>query len=179
MTEWRDISGFEGRYQISNDGRVFSTPKLVAVGKNGGTTTRGGFELRQYKMKNGGHLRVYLSNSESKKVAKLVHRLVAETFINNVHNLPVVHHKDSNPENNHVSNLEWSSVGENTAYCTTRRIGNQKGEANSRAFLEDKTIMAIRVRFAECCNASQVAREFKISKRHAHSICHRKSWTHI
>ena len=179
MAEFHDISGFEGRYQVSTDGRVFSIPKVVAVGKNGGTTTRGGFELRQYKMKNGGHLRVYLSNAESKKVAKLVHRLVAETFINNAINLPVVHHKDSNPENNHVSNLEWCSIGDNTAYCTTRKIGNQKGAANSRAILDDKTIIAIRARFAECCNASQVAREFRISKRHAYSICHRKSWAHI
>lgn len=55
-----------------------------------------------------------------------VHRLVAETFIPNPENLPIVHHKDRNKHNNHVSNLAWVSYKDNIE--TDSAVEPRKGE---------------------------------------------------
>lgn len=54
------------------------------------------------------------------KKAKLAHRLVAEAFIPNPHNLPMINHKDENPSNNKVNNLEWCDAKYNSNYGTSR-----------------------------------------------------------
>lgn len=62
-----------------------------------------------------GYMRIAFSVN-GKFVNKYVHRLVAQTFIKNQDSLPEVNHKDSNPTNNNVSNLEWCSHSYNIQY---------------------------------------------------------------
>ena len=112
MEEWRDIEGYEGLYQISSLGRVKSFPR---------PTTPGGI-LKTIKRKDG-YCSIKLSkNGKVKKV--LVHRLVAKAFIPNTNNLPIINHKDENPLNNNVDNLEWCDNKYNGNYGTVKeRIG--------------------------------------------------------
>lgn len=56
----------------------------------------------------------YRLSKDNKKKMFYAHRLVAEYFLPNPDNLPVVNHKDGNKLNNHVSNLEWVSYSENS-----------------------------------------------------------------
>lgn len=56
---------------------------------------------------NGGHLRISLTNDDNKKTKKYIHQLIAEAFIPNPNGYDVVHHKDHNPYNNTIQNLEW------------------------------------------------------------------------
>ena len=97
----KDIPGYEGMYQISNLGNVYS----CRAGKNlkGGTVSYG-------------HKMVLLSKNGIRKPF-LVHRLVAEAFIANPDNLPIVHHIDENPKNNSIENLKWCTQKENVRYC--------------------------------------------------------------
>lgn len=83
------------KYDVREDGRVFR---------------ENGVELSQWKS-NTGYMKVRFYGK--KNVDKYVHRLVAEKFIPNPDNLPVVKHKDDNKLNNHVSNLEWGTHAEN------------------------------------------------------------------
>ena len=99
---WKPVIGYEGLYKISNMGRVksikFNKEKILFLQKD------------KY-----GYLRVGL-----RKMGKLknyfVHRLVAEAFIPNPNNLPIVNHKDENKQNNCVENLEWCTVKYNNSY---------------------------------------------------------------
>ena len=88
---WKNIKGYEGLYQVSNYGRVKS------LHKNG-------------KIINGyidgkGYMHVALSKNGKKKWFRM-HRLVAQAFIPNHDNLPIINHKDENKLNNRVDNLE-------------------------------------------------------------------------
>lgn len=109
--EWKDVTGFEGLYQVSNLGRVKSMPKRG----------HGEIILSPSKDKDG-YLLVYLYSNRRKFACK-VHRLVAKHFIPNIYNLPQVNHIDENKQNNIVTNLEWCTSSYNNSYgigCVNR-----------------------------------------------------------
>ena len=97
---WKDIPGFQGRYQAKANGlirSVISTPVVLKTMKQ-----RGGYQ------------RVFLYLPYSVKVECFVHRLIAITFLSNPNDLPFVDHKNGLKLDNRVENLEWVSVQENT-----------------------------------------------------------------
>lgn len=102
---WKDIKGYEGRYQVSNLGRVWS---IISQKYLVGGTNHGGYHSVQLTAKNGKMKREY------------VHRLVALAFIPNPLGLPQVNHKDENKDNNSVDNLEWCTAKYNNNYGTCR-----------------------------------------------------------
>lgn len=95
---WKDIKGYEGLYQISNYGRVWSIrkQKYLKGDKN-----------------SAGYLRVLLTAKNGKTKREFIHRLVALAFIPNPENKPQVNHIDANIENNKAENLEWNTSKEN------------------------------------------------------------------
>jgi hypothetical protein len=122
---WKDIKGYEGQYQISNKGRVYSIPRIIKK-SNGKTQFVRGRILKAY-IKQHKYLEVNLCiNGKGKWY--LVHRLVAEAFIPNPNNLPQVNHKDENKLNNNVDNLEWCTPKYNTNYgdAQERKIATRK-----------------------------------------------------
>lgn len=108
MEIWKDIKGYEELYQISSFGRVKSLPRMMKKRKCE--------EIIKTPSKvPKGYLRIGLCKNGDIKYYS-IHRLVAEAFIPNPNNLPCVNHKDCNPQNNEVSNLEWVSYKENNSY---------------------------------------------------------------
>lgn len=112
---WKDIKGFEGFYQISNFGRVKSLDRFV-----NGNHINCDYQFVKGKMlklrKNRcGYWVVMLRKNRAFKTV-LVHRLVAEAFIPNPNNLPYINHKDENPANSVVTNLEWCTAKYNLEY---------------------------------------------------------------
>lgn len=118
---WKDIQGYEGKYQVSNLGNVKSL-NYRGTGKER--------ILIQYLGKD--YLFVILyKNCISKNFS--VHRLVAAAFINNHNNYPCVNHKDENKLNNRVENLEWRSYEYNINFGTrNERMLKTKKLRNSR-----------------------------------------------
>lgn len=103
---WKDIKGYEGKYQISNLGNIKSinynkTKKEKLLKPN--------ISKRGYK-----YINLCKSGRQQKKY---IHRLVAEAFISNPNNYPVINHKDNNPLNNNVKNLEWCTQSYNVRYA--------------------------------------------------------------
>ena len=115
--EWRPIEGYEGLYEVSNLGRVRSLDRYVEY-SNGRIHLHKGKVLSPAKDKNG-YLKVVL-NCNGKCKTTNIHRLVANVFIPNPDNLPMVNHKDEDKSNNSVDNLEWCDVKYNLSYGTAR-----------------------------------------------------------
>lgn len=109
MEQWKNIKGYDGKYQVSDLGRVRSLKfgkERVLVGCK-----------QKY-----GYLLVNLCKDGKVKTC-LLHRLVAEAFIPNPYGLTEVNHKDEDKTNNAVSNLEWCTHKYNINYgtCIERR----------------------------------------------------------
>lgn len=107
MEIWKSVVGYEGSYEVSNLGRVRSLDRVL-VNTLGISRRAKGRILKQQSCSN-----VYLFVCLGKNNPKLLHRLVAISFLPNEKNLPQVNHIDGDKTNNCVSNLEWVSCSEN------------------------------------------------------------------
>ena len=108
---WRDISGCEGLYKISNYGRVmslnFGARNHVLSGKQ---------RILKQPRSSSGYLHVQLYK-DGKSSTKLVHILVASAFIPNADNKREINHIDGNKSNNSINNLEWVTRRENLEHA--------------------------------------------------------------
>jgi hypothetical protein len=112
MEIWKDIKGFEGRYQVSNTGKVKSLRFLGHDGER----------LMKLSPHHSGYLIVQLGKHPAKTYH--VHFLVASAFLPSVDGKPIVNHIDGNKHNNHVDNLEWVTYKENTEHAIKTGLRN-------------------------------------------------------
>tara|TARA_R100000656_G_scaffold105351_1_gene77480 strand:+ start:771 stop:1271 length:501 start_codon:yes stop_codon:yes gene_type:complete len=160
---YKDIPGFKG-YSISEDGAIRGKYKT----------------LTPFPHKHG-YLQVHLYTTEGRK-CKLVHRLVAETFIPNPENLPEVNHKDGNKQNNHKSNLEWCTKPYNVQHAYDNKLGGDKrGVKNGRAKLNEEKVKAIKKVLTSDTkvNQAELARKYGVNKIQITHIKQGKTWSHV
>lgn len=112
MEKWVDIKGFEGIYQVSSYGRVKRLSGIIT--RSDGVTKR--VKESMLKQRKSEHYCSVQLCVNGKPKSFHTHRLVASAFIENPQNFPVVHHIDSNPENNNVENLMWCTYSYNNKY---------------------------------------------------------------
>lgn len=124
---WRDIKGFEGLYQISNEGQI----KTVATQK-----------LRLVALHPSGYLFISLYK-KGKTHSRFVHRLLAESFIDNPDGKREVNHIDGDKQNNELHNLQWATTTENVMHAL--KLGLMKtGEDHVQSKLSNEDTNYIR-----------------------------------
>ena len=121
MEIWKDVLGYEGKYQVSNLGNVRSVDRIF-VNACGVIVSRKGTILKP-RLNRDGYLRVTM-HKKGKIKAEVIHRCVAVAFIPNNKNLPQVNHKDGNKRNNNVYNLEWCTPLENMHHAKRKGLRN-------------------------------------------------------
>lgn len=110
---WKDISGYEGLYMVSSYGRVVTLSKN---GKGARLLRQSTFSSRKCTYKS---VLLYKDGAETRK---LVHRLVAESFLDNPKSYPEVDHINRDGTDNNMSNLRWCTRRMNMANPSTKSV---------------------------------------------------------
>lgn len=129
----KPVKEYEGYYEVDNFGRVFSLDRNVTVNDNGRIYEK---PIKGKQMKQGVHTQGYKVVSltkDGKTRTNFVHRIVAEAFIPNPDELPMVNHKDEDKTNNFVDNLEWCTNEYNINYGTAIKRASQKKKGKKHA----------------------------------------------
>ena len=121
---WKDISGYEGVYQISNIGRVRKT-------KNRKDGLPGNQFLYMAKTDNGNGYDYITLHKNGTRKNHYIHRLVASAFIENPQKKNCVNHIDYNRKNNNVDNLEWCTCKENIRHSAIHMSGPRQQTNNT------------------------------------------------
>lgn len=175
---WLDVRGYKGLYKVSNKGRIKSLERWVKTG-------RGGLQLKRERI-----LKPTIAGNSRYKMVILckggrikhrtVHRIVAETFIPNPDNKPVVNHKDFDTQNNWVNNLEWTTHKGNSQHSLKNgRFCTGAARAAKSAFkLTRRKAKQIKDRLQQGETGRAIASDLGISEALVSMIKHGKVWNH-
>jgi hypothetical protein len=151
---WKPLKNYEVLYEISNLGRVRS---LIKKGNSL-------YKIKKTNMDvSTGYINIQLRKNNI-PLTKRVHRLVAETFIPNLDNKPIVNHIDGNKKNNRVDNLKWVTYSENTLHSF--KLGLQKkifGNNNYITKIKDEDVLKIRELIKEGKTNRDIAKLYKVN----------------
>lgn len=169
---WKEIAGYEGKYEVSNFGRVRSMPRIDTTGRH--------LPMRVQKLvifNTNGHLRAALSWA-CKTKRESVHRLVLQTFLGPCPAGMQACHNDGNPKNNRIDNLRWDTPKANQ-FDRVKHETSNCGERGSCAKLKKDDVY--RMRDMRICGAAyqEIATWFGVSLTTAHRAVTRQSWTFI
>jgi hypothetical protein len=167
---WKSIVGFEGLYEVSNFGQVRSLDRTLAHGRFKGKPLK----LRDNSL---GYYCVVLC--DGKEHNKRVHQLVAEAFIGPRPEGLVVNHKDSNPKNNCVDNLEYITPQQNAIHAyKAGRIKTWQGKDHPECKITEKDVIEIRSLRGKLRQAD-IGKLYGITGARVGQIQRRVAWAHV
>lgn len=137
MEIWKSIPGYEGKYQVSNEGGIrnvkVSPPRPLKP-----------FDRRKYDTIGRGYMTVHLVNmTDSKYKNLMVHSLVMLAFIGPRPKDAVINHINGNPSDNRLSNLEYCTQSHNILEDFRNNRRSLVGERNTQAKLTEKQVLKI------------------------------------
>jgi len=173
---WKDIPGYEGLYQASNQGRIKSLPREWMTGRHKHKIEHGEIILKPSKDKRG-YLRVTLQHNGRKFY--LLHRLVLQAFVGES-NLDC-NHRNGIKSDNRLENLEWCTKSENQKHACRIGLANQKGENNAASKLKNWDVKIIRKLYknTKYWDEKQLAKLFKVNIGTIRNIVNNRSWVEI
>lgn len=164
---WKQMTGYEGKYMVSNLGRIRS---LLNGSKFYG--------ILKPAIHKGGYLRVRLYDNKS----LLVHRLVAQTFIPNPKNKATVNHKNGNKKDNRVENLEWATQKENNRHAIRTGLHDPKKRRysfNSKSIkISFESVSEIRKLHSQGIKSVILAKKYNVSTAQISRIINLKTRIH-
>ena len=168
--QWKPVLKYEEFYSVSEKGDIRREKKVNNTYKG---KIMSSFIVNKY-------LNVVLCKYGKMKIFR-VHKIVAEAFIGDRPEKFTINHKDGNKLNNHFSNLEYMSFGDNNRHAFLNGLmNNVLGSKNHLSKLKEMDAKNIRNLRKECgISYRKIADMFNITIPNVHSIVKNKTWKHI
>lgn len=173
---WKPIKDYEGKYEISNYGRVKSVCRFISdSGKHGMWYPEKFLKLSKDK---DGYLTVGFCK-DGKKTRHKVHRLVMSAFVGDSD--LQVNHIDGNKENNCLSNLEYVTSSDNIKHAYRTGLKSEAGSKNPQSKLTEEQVREICILFqTTTLTNKKIADMYNLkSDETIRRIRKRKAWTHV
>lgn len=164
------IRGYEGLYEIDETGKVYTTKRQGSAGG----------EMKA-KPSTGGYARIALCK-DGKHTTFLLHRLVADAFVQNPNKEICVNHKDGNKGNNNASNLEWCSYEENMQHAVKHglaRVPLLKGDQHPMRKITSADASAIRQLYSEGRTMAEIGKRYGITGCQVSNIINGRHWKEL
>jgi hypothetical protein len=167
---WLDIQGYEGCYQVSSLGRIYSVPRK---GKPNGA-------IRKTRVrKSDGYVDVNLCTPETGTRKHTVHLLVARAFLGEAPEGFEVSHEDGDRANPRLSNLRYRTHEDNVALMETHGT-KPIGEQTTYAVLNEEKVMRIKELLSKGgLRYIDIAERFGVSKGAIQMISNGRTWRHV
>ena len=176
VMEWRAVPGWEGFYEVSNRGEVKALSRTVHF-RDGRTRAYQEHIKKRTSDDLGYQVTRLCDKSNGRACTRFVHRLVAQAFNPNPDNKGTVNHKDCNPRNNKVDNLEWASQTENMHHAwDNNRI--PRGSKRTQAKLTEEIVKDARRRAANGESCRRLAKIYGVHNQTMWLAVNRRTWFH-
>lgn len=150
---WKDVIGYEGLYRVSSLGLIKGLDRIVPDKRKGTVIVHG--KIMTQNINNRGYYTLSLCKNSTYKHC-VVHKLVAESFVDNPNNYQYVNHIDGNKLNNNYLNLEWVTMAQNNQHAYD--MGLKKGAATGLFGKNNKSSKPL---FQIDKNTHNILREFE------------------
>lgn len=169
---WKDVPNYEGIYQASNLGRIKALIRKTRT-----------WQVHKEIILKHSFIDRYLKASFHKdgvKKTRMIHRVIAETFIPNPNNFPCVNHINAIRNDNRVENLEWCTHSMNMKHAYKLGNKNQKGSNNNCAKINQGIADNIREYYKNNQHFSQkeIGEMFNLKREHIKDILNFKIWNY-
>lgn len=172
---WSDIQGYEGHYQVSNLGRIKSLDRTVLRTNNSPQPRKGKILKLTNSVK--GYFQTQLCRGGKRKT-KVLHRIIAETFLIRVKDHNEINHKNGIKNDNRIENLEWSTRSKNMKHAFHIGLISNKGKNNANVKLTEKQVLEIRSLEGKYL-LREIGKMYNVDLQTIHKIIKRKSWNHL
>ena len=167
---WKDVTGYEGYYQVSNKGRYRSKDRYVDRKQNP-YVLKG--KILTGTVNDSGYVLVQCGDKQER-----LHRIVAIEFVDNQYGKTCINHKNGIKKDNRAINLEWCTRNENIQHANKLGLIDNSGVNNKHSKMNDASVRIVK-EAVKYVKQKDLAEYYNVSVSTINGIIKGRTWQHV